>query len=119
MNLSHAALGLAAGAVVVALLPARRALSIAQAAATLAVLGAHLTSRVRWELDLRRPVYLASASRGEALDRGVTLLIAAGSLSLCLCAVAAAEARSSARVRRMGAATAALLTVAAFWSRHG
>lgn len=120
MILRDAALTLALGAGWIALAPARRvtrAVALWQALATIAVVATHLRGRVPWELDVRRPLYLASRARGEWLDRGVSLLLGAAFLSLAVCVLRWREGASSRALCAMGATTALFFAASAWMLR--
>lgn len=120
MILRDAALVLAAGAGWIALSPARRItrwVALWQLAATAATVATHLAGRVAWELDTRRPLYLAHRARGELLDRGALVLLAASFLSAALCVTRWRAGPAELRLRVMGATTAALFACAAWMVR--
>lgn len=117
MILRDAAATLALGAGWIALSPSRRvtrAVAVWQALATAVAVATHLRGRVAWELDVRRPLYLASRARGEWLDRGVYVLLGASWLSLALCVMRWREGASPRALRGMGATTAALFAASAW-----
>lgn len=122
MMLRDAAAALAVGAAWIGAAPTRRITRVVaawQALATAAVVALHLRGRVAWELDLRRPVYLASVARGESLDRGATLLLSASMLSLALALLRWRPGVSPGDLRAAGGVTAALLAASALLLSRG
>ncbi len=120
MILRDAVAVLAVGAGWIAASPTRRvtrAVAVWQVAATVTLMALHLRGRVAWELDVRRPAYLAAVARGEQLDRGVALWLGASLLGIAVCALRWREGASPGLLRASAGATAALLAVAAWWLR--
>ncbi len=120
MILRDAVAVLAVGAGWIAASPTRRvtrAVAVWQVVATVGLLALHLRGRVAWELAVRRPAYLASVARGEALDRGVALWLGASLLGLAVCALRWREGASAGLLRASAGATAVMLALAAWWLR--
>lgn len=120
MILRDAVAVLAVGAGWIAASPARRvtrAVALWQGVATVALIAVHLRGRLAWELTVRRPAYLSSLARGEALDRGVALWMGASLLGIAVCALRWREGASTGLVRASAGASAVMLAVAAWWLR--
>lgn len=115
MSLAVAAAGLATLAALVSVAPRHRSarwVAALQGVGAVAVVAWHLSARVRWEIDLRRSRYLVDRARGELLDRGVTLLVAASFLCVALAVAAWIPGAPPRRIRAMAAAVAGLCLLA-------